>query len=125
MVLALGISYKEFWELNPHIVTILVKAENVKQKNELRKQNMLYHLQGHYFADAITATVGNMFAGKGKKFEYPKEPYTMDFEYEGDLDMTNAEDRKIAKGRVDFVTQLNNLFGDIDRTLEKRNAEYR
>lgn len=123
-VLPLGITYHEFWELNPHIIHILVMAENERQKNELRRQNMLYHLQGHYFADAILATVGNMFASKGKRIEYPKEPYTLDLEYEEGLDMANDEDREIARGRVNFVSQLNNLFGDIERTLERKDAKY-
>lgn len=118
-VLMLGISYKEFWELNPHIVNILVNAETKKQKAELRKQNALCHLQGRYFAEALLATVGNMLSSKGKKFEYPDEPYTLNFEYEEDLDMANDEDRQIAIGRVNFVSNLNRLFGDIERTLEK------
>lgn len=79
---------------------------------------MLFHLQGHYMADALLATVGNMFSSKGKKFEYPKEPYPLNMELESDLDMGNEHDRKIAVGRVNFVNQLNNMFGDINRFLE-------
>ena len=86
---------------------------------------MLYHLEGMYFMDALVATVGNMFRGKGQKaFEYPKEPYTLDLEYEEGLDMADAEERKIAQQRRAFVTQLNNLFRDLEPVLERKNAEH-
>lgn len=123
-VLPLGVSYHEFWELNPRIINVLIKAQNESLKNDLRRQNMLFHLQGHYFADAILATVGNMLRSKGKAHSYPKEPYTLNLEYEEDLDMGNIEDRQIAAKRVNFVSQLNNLFGDIEKVLEQKNGEY-
>lgn len=37
---------------------------------------MLMHLQGQYIAEAILATVGNMFSSKSAKLhKYPKKPY--------------------------------------------------
>ena len=124
-VLTLGVTYDEFWGLNPRIIEVLIKAQSEKVKNDIKYHNMLYHLQGHYFADALLATVGNMFSAKGsKKFEYPKEPHPLNLDMEEDLDMTNEADRKIAIERVNFVSQLNNMFGNIERTLEGRNADY-
>ncbi len=125
-VIPLGTTYDDFWCLNPRKINIMVKAYNEAKKTELRQMNMLYHLEGMYFADALLATVGNMFRGKGQKaFEYPKEPYTLDLEYEKGLDMADAKEREIALKRRQFVTQLNNLFRDIDTALkEKENAEH-
>lgn len=124
-VLPLGVSYNDFWALNPHKVKILVLAFNEAKKNELRTQNMLFHLQGQYFADALLATVGNMFRGKGQQpFHYPKEPYTLNLDYEKGLDMEDEEQRDIAMKRRNFVTSLNNLFRDIDRNLQERKDGY-
>lgn len=125
-VIPLGTTYDDFWRLNPRKINIMVKAYNEAKKTELRQMNMLYHLEGMYFAEALLATVGNMFRGKGQKaFEYPKEPYTLDLEYEKGLDMADAKEREIALKRRQFVTQLNNLFRDIDTALkEKENAEH-
>lgn len=126
-VIPLGTSYTEFWTLNPHKINIMVAAYNEQKKNEIRTQNMLFHLEGMYFADALCATVGNMFRGRGQKpFEYPKEPYTLDLEYEEGLDMADDEERRIAMQRRNFVTQLNNLFRNLEPVLEekKKNAEY-
>lgn len=124
-VIPLGTSYDEFWKLNPNKINVMVAAYNEMKKNEIRQANMLYHLEGMYFMDALIATVGNMFRGKGQKaFEYPKEPYTLDLEYEEGLDMADAEERKIAQQRRAFVTQLNNLFRDLEPVLERKNAEH-
>ena len=124
-VIPLGTSYQEFWTLNPRIIDVMVKGYNEARKNEIRQTNMLYHLEGMYFADALCVTVGNMFRGRGQKaFEYPKEPYTLDLEYEEGLDISDEKEREIALKRRQFVTQLNNLFRDIDTAIEERDAEH-
>lgn len=123
-VLPLGTTYDDFWSLNPRKINVMVDAYNEAKKAEVRTANMLYHLEGMYFADALCATVGNMFRGRGQKaFEYPKEPYTLDLEYEEGLDMDDEENVKIARQRRNFVTQLNNLFRDLEPVLENKNAE--
>lgn len=125
-VIPLGTTYNDFWQLNPRKIDIMVAAYNEAKKNEIRTKNMLYHLEGMYFADALCATVGNMFRGRGQKpFEYPKEPYTLDMEFEDGLNMSDEEERKIAKQRKQFVTQLNTMFSNVERALkEKEDAEY-
>lgn len=126
-IIPLGVTYKEFWDLNPRIINVMVDAYNESKKNEIRTANMLYHLEGMYFVDALLCTVGNMFKGKGQQsFDYPKEPYTLDLEYEEGLDMADEENVKIARQRRNFVTQLNNMFRDLEPVLEekKNNAEH-
>lgn len=125
-VIPLGTTYNDFWQLNPRIINVMVEAYNESKKNEIRQANMLYHLEGKYFMDALLATVGNMFRGRGQKvFEYPDEPITLDFEYEKGLDMSDDADRDIALQRRNFVTQLNNMFRDLEPVIErkKKNAE--
>lgn len=126
-VIPLGTTYNDFWQLNPRIINVMVEAYNESKKNEIRQANMLYHLEGMYFMDALLATVGNMFRGRGQKaFEYPDEPITLDLEYEKGLDMSDDADRDIALQRRNFVTQLNNMFRDLEPVVErkKKNAEH-
>ena len=126
-VIPLGTTYNDFWQLNPRIINVMVEAYNESKKNEIRQANMLYHLEGMYFMDALLATVGNMFRGRGQKaFEYPEEPITLDLEYEKGLDMSDDADRDIALQRRNFVTQLNNMFRDLEPVVErkKKNAEH-
>ena len=123
----LGTTYDDFWRLNPRKILIMVDAYNESQKNKIRQTNMLYHLEGMYFMDALVAVIGNMFRGRGQQpFEYPKEPYTLDLEYEEGLDMSDDAERDIAIKRRNFVTQLNNMFRDLEPVVErkKKNAEH-
>lgn len=126
IVIPLGTTYDDFWRLNPRKINVMIKAYNKAKKDEMRQYNMLFHLEGLYFSEALLATVGNMFRGKGQKaFEYPKEPYTLDLEYEDDLDLTEDNDREIALKRRQFVTHLNNIFRDIDKAIgEKEHGEH-
>lgn len=121
-IIPLGTSYDNFWKLNPRKINVMVEAYNNAKKNEIRTANMLYHLEGMYFMDALCCTVGNMFRGRGQKaFEYPKEPYTLDLEYEDGLDISDDAERDIAKQRRNFVNNLNALFGNLERSS---NAEH-
>ena len=122
-VIPIGTTYDDFWHLNPRKINIMVKAYNEAKKAEMKQNNMLFHLEGMYFIEALLATVGNMFRGRGQKaFEYPKEPYTLDLEYEEGLDMSDDKEREIALKRRQFVTQLNNLFRDIDTVIGEKNG---
>lgn len=78
--LVIGISYSDFWEMNPHIINIYSLAH----KKRMKEKNAEMHLQGIYMRDAILSTICNAFQGKGAKpYEYPKEPY--DFSPETEL----------------------------------------
>ena len=117
----LGTNYDDFWRLNPRKILVMVEAYNEAKKNDVRQQNMLYHLEGMYFMDALVAVVGNMFKGKGQPpYEYPKEPYTLDLEYEEGLDISDDVERDIAIKRRNFVTQLNNMFRDLEPVVERK-----
>lgn len=117
-VIPLGVSYDDFWVLNPHKVDILILAYNEAKKNEIRTQNMLAYLQGQYFAEALLSTVCNMFRSKGQQpYKYPSKPYELNL----DLNIDDEEEREIEIKRRDFVTNLNNMFRDIDKTLQERN----
>ena len=73
---AIGISWDEFWGLNPHILSLMIKAYNEKQKDFFDKVNLTCHLMGVYNVEALMSTVGNMFSKKGAKpHEYPKKPF--------------------------------------------------
>ena len=74
----MGISWKEFMELTPHILNVQWDNYIKRQNNELKKQNALFHLQGQYFMEAIMSTIGNAFRGKsGKTYKYPEKPYPL------------------------------------------------
>lgn len=66
--LAMGMSYEEFWDGDPSLAKAYRKADEIRR----RKINEELWLCGMYTADALAATVGNMFSKK--KYKYPSEP---------------------------------------------------
>lgn len=98
---AIGISWNDFWRLNPRIVKLIVKGYREEEEQKLREKNLIAHLQGKYFAEAILSTVCNMLSSKSsKKYEYPEKPYDL---YNKEQDLT---EEKLQKQRELFVTKL-------------------
>lgn len=82
--LSIGISYYDFWDMNPHIINIFTEAKRIQNK----EKNAFMHLQGVYMRDAILSSICNSFRGKGTEpYEYPKEPYNI----EGERELTEEE----------------------------------
>lgn len=62
-------TFKQFWYGEPKLASAYRKADEIRR----RRMNEELWLNGMYTADALAATVGNMFA-KGNKNKYPSEP---------------------------------------------------
>lgn len=96
----IGISWQEFWKLNPRIINLMVEGYKKRKEEEMRQQNVIAHLQGQYMAEALLSTVGNMFKKKTQKpHEYPKKPY----EFGSEKPLTQTE---IQRQREQFVAQF-------------------
>lgn len=65
----MGMTYEQFWHGVPEMAKAYREAHRLKRK----RTNEELWLNGIYMAEAITATVGNMFS-KGDKHQYPSEP---------------------------------------------------
>ena len=77
--IAIGISYSQFWDMNPRIVNVIVQGMSKKIEYERNQKNEFAWLQGMYICEALSSTVGNMFRGKSDKpYEYPQKPYEFD-----------------------------------------------
>lgn len=66
--LAFGMSYELFWEAEPALAQAYRKADEIRR----RRVNEELWLAGIYTAEALSATVGNMFSKS--KHAYPSEP---------------------------------------------------
>ena len=67
--LAIGMTFEQFWIDEPKLAKAYRKADEIRR----RRINEELWLNGMYTADALAATVGNMFS-KGNKNKYPSEP---------------------------------------------------
>ena len=68
--MAMGMTYSEFWDGDPKIAAAYRRADMIRRK----RRNEELWLAGVYTAEALSATVGNMFS-KGSKHQYPSEPF--------------------------------------------------
>ena len=68
--LAMGMTWTQFWIDEPELTVAYRKSEMIKR----RRKNEELWLEGIYVAEALSATVGNMFT-KGQKHQYPAEPF--------------------------------------------------
>ena len=68
--LAIGMTWTQFWIDEPELAVAYRKADAIRK----RRKNEELWLEGMYTAEALNATVGNMFA-KGAKNQYPAEPF--------------------------------------------------
>ena len=75
-LMAMGVSYDEFWYKDPDIAKFALKAHKIRKKEE----NERLWLQGFYFYIALcdVAPVLNAFAKKGTKVEkYLQQPLAL------------------------------------------------
>jgi hypothetical protein len=67
--MAMGMTYEQFWDGDVWMVKAFRQADAIRR----RRKNEELWLEGVYMAEALSATVGNMFS-KGNKHKYPSEP---------------------------------------------------
>lgn len=72
MCLALGISYHDFWGMNPRIVKIFNKAQAEKEKI----YDTYMWAMGAYVYEAVYVSIGKFFGGEGFTLNYPDAPRT-------------------------------------------------
>lgn len=76
MAMAIGISYYDFWNTNPHIISIYMKAHEKK----LEEIDKMMWMMGRYVYSALDSTVCNNSLWRkktSKPGEYPKYPFSM------------------------------------------------
>ena len=70
LYMAMGMTYEQFWDGDVMMAKSFREADMIRR----RRRNEELWLEGIYTAEALSATVGNMFT-KGSKHQYPSEPF--------------------------------------------------
>lgn len=97
--LSIGMTYELFWLEEPKLVISYRKADEISR----RRQNGEMWVNGMYTAEALAATVGNMFA-KGNKHKYPDEPFPIT-EQENRERIERAQKAKMEKMKALFTAK--------------------
>lgn len=85
----MGISWNEFWSMNPRIYKLHVKAFNEKTKREIKQQDeLIWSMVGNYVLSAVTVAVERCLAGSKAKSKYIENPILRNL---GEEELTEEE----------------------------------
>lgn len=104
--------------MNPRKINIYLEGYNQKTKRDFELSNVLAHIQGMYFVEALMATVGNMFSDKkSQPFEYPKDPYQFG------KNSDELSEHEIEIQRELFVAQYMTMMNNFNLSKELKEQE--
>jgi hypothetical protein len=106
--LAMGMTWAQFWVDEPELAIAYRKADAIRK----RRINEELWLSGMYTAEALWATVGNMFS-KGQKHPYPDEPFPITVEEQQER-RERAEKARMERMKAAFIAkslQVNTKLG--------------
>ena len=87
---AIGISWQEFWEMNPHIIKLLLKGHEEK----IKEQDYMAWLQGQYTLSAVSVAVEHCLAGKKAKSKYIEKPLMQEIQEKQEANKPLTEEEK-------------------------------
>ena len=97
---AIGITWEEFWKMNPKILGLHIKAH----QERIKEQDYLAWLQGKYIHQGFSVVLSHVFS-KNSNAEYPKTPYMENVELE-DKPINNADDEQKKKQAENYMLRL-------------------
>ena len=110
MYLAMGMTYELFWLEEPSLAIAYRKSDRIRT----RRMNEEQWLGGYYTAEALSATVGNMFS-KGNKHKYPSEPLAITLE-EQEERRQREEKARMERMKAAFMAKalaINSKLGEV------------
>lgn len=92
----MGITWWQFWELNPHKIKIIAKGY---QEQKMETDAMVHAWFGSYGMSAVAVAVEHCLAGRKAKSEYIKEPIMQSMQKESvnETDLTQKQLEENAK----------------------------
>ena len=98
---AIGVSWDEFWRMNPRILSAIAEGYNQRVRNA----DYLNWINGQYTLAAVTVGVERNLAGRKAKSEYPKNPFFEEIEKQN----KPLSDDELQKQRELFVERLKTM----------------
>ena len=99
-MLAVGITYDEFWHGDPEIVRFAIETETIRQKNDAINSDLAAWNTGRYVMLGVGVVLSQAFT-KNSRAKYPNEPL-LAVELDEGLAAQKRE-RELIKSRDDFL----------------------
>lgn len=94
---AIGISWQEFWSLNPHIIKCLYKGYQEKLREQLMIQDRMSHAAGQYTLSAVMVAIDHAMNGKKAKSKYIEKPILVEAIEESMLTQEEIDERAMKR----------------------------
>lgn len=72
----MGVSWQEFWSMNPRIIKLLIKGHEEK----IKEQDYLSWIFGQYTLSAVSVAIEHCLAGRKAKSKYIDKPIMQQIE---------------------------------------------
>lgn len=97
--LAIGISYNDFWNMNPHIIKLI----GIGYKNKIQTMdNLMWTWFGNYALSAVSVAVEHNLAGRKAKSKYIEEPVLQSIQEQSE----QFSEEELQRQREQFVLKL-------------------
>lgn len=103
---AIGVSWDEFWRMNPRILSAIAEGYNQRVSNA----DYMNWINGQYTLAAVTVGVERNLAGRKSKSEYPKNPFFKEIEKQN----KPLSDDELQKQRELFVERLKTMQSNFE-----------
>ena len=87
----MGVTWSEFWGMNPHIIKCIAKGHLQKQKD---KDELMHLWWGNYGLSAVSVAVEHCLAGRKAKSSYIDKPLMANIGEKIKAPLTEEEKRK-------------------------------
>lgn len=91
--LAIGVTYDEFWKMNPHIINILLEGHKLK----MRMQDEQMWMFGIYIQSAASVAIEKNLAGKKAKQKYIDKPIMQNIDEDDGFTQEEIDERELKK----------------------------
>lgn len=111
-VMAMGVSYDDFWKLTPRKLNVIIEGYKLKRKVEDEKQ---WYLGGYIF-EAVSVAMGNAFRKKNQKVQSYFELRDKPFFYRNNEELSEEEKQQYIDT---FMAGLHTMQSNFNRSHGK------
>lgn len=111
----MGISWDDFWKMNPHIIKLVAKGHEEK----IKEQDAQLYTMGMYVLSAVSVAVEHCLSGKKAKSQYVEKPFLSEMQEKQKEEI--SEEKRIEMENYKLAMTLQIMQANFEINKEKRN----
>lgn len=112
----MGVSWQEFWGMNPHIIKLLAKGHEEK----IKEQDYINWLNNQYTLSAVSVAVEHCLAGRKARSKYIEKPILAEIEQKKEqISNTSLTEKEKKKQTEKLFMQLRIMGANFNLNNER------